>query len=168
MAAPPVVDLIHPTLQESGQAAVKVRRLDGSLMVSTHRGSVLNGVCTCARSPRSSSRPFSHCSSRVLPKRRATGSGSRSGRTRHTLVGQNPDSLWVALPGRAAPVAVARRRAARLEVSRGWDRGTIRGAGIGAGLGAITGAVLGGVSASKLQSCPTPERIDLCSMEWYE
>jgi len=84
------------------------------------------------------------------------------------LVGQNPDSLWVALPGRAAPVAVARRRAARLEVSRGWDRATIRGAGIGAGLGAITGAVLGGVSASKLQSCRTPERIDLCSMEWYE
>jgi hypothetical protein len=85
-----------------------------------------------------------------------------------SLVGQTRDSLWVELPGRAAPVAMARRRAARLEVSRGWDRATIRGAGIGAGLGAIAGAVLGGVSASKLQSCRTPDFIDVCSMEWYE
>ena len=68
----------------------------------------------------------------------------------------------------AAPLAVARRTAAQLQVSRGWDRETIRGAGIGAGLGAIAGAVWGGVTASKLQSCRTPHLIDVCSMEWYE
>src|SRR5256886_17634549 len=72
------------------------------------------------------------------------------------LVGQNPDSLWVALPGRAAPVAVARRRAARLEVSRGWDRGPIRGAGIGAGLGAVPAAGLGGRRASRVRPCGPP------------
>ena len=85
-----------------------------------------------------------------------------------SLVGQTRDSLWVELPGRAAPVAVPRRTAARLEVSRGWDRETIRGAGVGAGLGAIAGAVLGGVTASQLQSCRTSRLIATCSMEWYE
>ena len=85
-----------------------------------------------------------------------------------SLVSQNRDSLWVELPGRAAPLAVARRTAAQLQVSRGWDRETIRGAGIGAGLGAIAGAVWGGVTASKLQSCRTPHFVEVCSMEWYE
>jgi hypothetical protein len=83
------------------------------------------------------------------------------------LVGQSLDSLWVELPGRATPAAVA-RRTARLEVSRGWDRETIRGTGIGAGLGAIAGAVWGGVTASRVQSCHTPHLIEVCSMEWYE
>src|SRR2546430_16500564 len=63
------------------------------------------------------------------------------------LVGQNPDSLWVALPGRAAPVAVARRRAARLEVSRGWDRATIRG-GEGASAGGGGGGGGGGAGST--------------------
>jgi len=85
-----------------------------------------------------------------------------------SLVGQTRDSLWVELPGRAAPLAVPRRTAARLEVSRGWDRETLRGAGVGAGLGAIAGAVLGGVTASQLQSCRTSRLIAVCSMEWYE
>jgi hypothetical protein len=85
-----------------------------------------------------------------------------------SLVAQTRDSLWVELPGRAAPLAVPRRTAARLEVSRGWDRETIRGAGVGAGLGAIAGAVLGGVTASQLQSCRTSRLIEVCSMEWYE
>src|SRR5207245_10458426 len=84
-----------------------------------------------------------------------------------SLVGQTRDSLWVELPGRAAPLAVPRRTAARLEVSRGWDRETIRGAGVGAGLGAIAGAVWGGVTASQLQACRT-SRLVVCSMEWYE
>ncbi len=70
-----------------------------------------------------------------------------------TLIHQDAESVWVQLGGHAAPVAVARSAATRLEISRGHQRATIRGAGIGAGLGAIGGFVFSGLAASESRPC---------------
>ncbi|HZI22698.1 MAG TPA: hypothetical protein VFD76_09270 [Gemmatimonadales bacterium] len=59
-----------------------------------------------------------------------------------TVVGQNADSLHVAVPGLAAPVAVARHSVRQLEVSRGWRRATGDGAALGVEAGALAGAVV--------------------------
>ena len=74
---------------------------------------------------------------------------------------------WVQLGGHAAPVAVARSAATRLEISRGHQRATIRGAGIGAGLGAIGGFVFSGLAASESRPCGSPGLVGVCLTDWY-
>ncbi len=78
-----------------------------------------------------------------------------------------PDSFWVQLAGRTAPVSLARGAVVRLEVSRGRKRAVGQGALIGAGLGAIAGFVAGGYAASRSRSCGTPGLADVCYVDWY-
>jgi len=84
-----------------------------------------------------------------------------------TLIHQDPESVWVQLGGHAAPVAVARSAATRLEISRGHRRATINGAGIGAGLGAIGGFVFSGLAASESRPCGSPGLVGVCLTDWY-
>src|SRR5207245_7001330 len=154
-------------LQGRGQAPVKDPSLDRSLTTRTHHGRVLQWSLHM--------RPLSPLViATALTLLRQAAAQETGDRVRLTLdpgashalvgslVGQTRDSLWVELPGRAAPLAVPRRTAARLEVRRGSDRVTTRRAGVGAGLGAIAGAVWGGVTASQLQACRT-SRLVVCS-----
>lgn len=84
-----------------------------------------------------------------------------------TFVGRDRDSLWVELPERSVPVAVARTATARLEVSRGRHGAIIHGAEVGAGLGAISGFVISGVEASQSSPCRSALLVDVCFADWY-
>jgi len=101
------------------------------------------------------------------PVRLTMGSAASSPRVAGTLVRQDPDSFWVQLAGRTAPVSLARSAVARLEVSRGRKRAVGQGALVGAGLGAIAGFVAGGYAASRSRSCGTPGFADVCYVDWY-
>lgn len=59
-----------------------------------------------------------------------------------TLVGQDADSLHLAVTALAAPVTVARHSARQVEISRGWRRATGDGAALGVEAGALAGAVV--------------------------
>src|SRR5260370_557686 len=90
------------------------------------------------------------------PVRLTMGWAASSPRVAGALVGQDPDSFWVQLAGRTAPVSLARGAVVRLEVSRGRKRAVGQGALIGAGLGAIAGFVAGGYAASRARPGGTP------------
>ncbi len=101
------------------------------------------------------------------PIRLTVGGAASSPRVAGTLVRQDPDSFWVQLAGRTAPVSLARSAVVRLEVSLGQKRAVGQGALIGAGLGAIAGFVAGGYAASRSRSCGTPGLADVCYVDWY-
>ncbi len=100
------------------------------------------------------------------PRVRVTLVSSSSRRLVGTLIGQDADSLWVRLPGQAAPMSVA-RTAVVLEVSRGRHRAVGEGARVGAALGLIGGVVVSTVAASKSQFCKSPDLFHLCSLDTY-